>query len=225
MDSDAAPEVIERCRTARGELQLTRRGEHYEIIADGVFLMATYNGASEGALARCALDLLSGEASPLRVAVGGLGAGFTLAAALADPRVAEAVVIEVEPRLVAWAGTYLAGFNGGALRDPRTRVIQQDLVAWLRDAPPQGRFHAVLLDIDNGPDWTVHPGNAWLYGEEGLAALRERLAPGGALAVWSAHASPAFAARMAAAIGPVLAHRTPAPRGEDDWVYAARRRD
>ena len=45
-----SPSVIERAVTPRGEIQLQRRGEHFEVISNGCFLMATYNGDSERAL-------------------------------------------------------------------------------------------------------------------------------------------------------------------------------
>ncbi|MFJ8745273.1 spermidine synthase [Embleya sp. NPDC127516] len=84
------------------------------------------------------------------------------------------------------------------------------------------RFHALCLDIDNGPDWTVTDGNASLYDDAGLAALRARLLPGGVLTVWSATASPAFADRLRARFAQVTVHQVPVPRGEPDVVFVAR---
>ena len=45
-------QVLARLRGRGGELQLQRRGSHYEIIYNGVFLMADYNGGSERAAVR-----------------------------------------------------------------------------------------------------------------------------------------------------------------------------
>jgi hypothetical protein len=42
-----SPTVIERALTENGEIQLQKRGSDYEIIFNGTFLMATYNGDSE----------------------------------------------------------------------------------------------------------------------------------------------------------------------------------
>src|SRR5438876_947000 len=48
-------EILERVTTATGEWQLQRTGSHYEIICNGVFLMASYNRDSDRALAALAL--------------------------------------------------------------------------------------------------------------------------------------------------------------------------
>jgi len=66
------PSVIERCNSSCGELQLQRRGKDYEIISNGVFLMATYNGESERLLVRMPLAILD---KPIEILIGGLGVG------------------------------------------------------------------------------------------------------------------------------------------------------
>jgi spermidine synthase len=66
----------------------------------------------------------------------------------------------------------------------------------VHDAIAQGRFDAILLDVDNGPDGMVHEGNHRLYGHQGLGAAFNALKPGGILGVWSAYPDPAFANRM-----------------------------
>jgi len=213
------PEVLERIETPRGELQLQRRGEDYEIISNGVFLMATYNGESERLLVTAALDAAGAKAA--RVLIGGLGVGFSLAAALADPRVGQATVVEIEAPLIGWNRSYLAPFNGGALANPRTRVICADLVAWVRESTEQ--FDAICLDIDNGPDWTVTEANQHLYDDAGLAALKAILAPGGAIAFWSASRATWFAEKLEQAIGPVVELPVEQVRGEPDYVYLVTR--
>lgn len=212
------PEVIERCATERGELQLQRRGEHYEIISNGVFLMATYNGESERLLVTAALDA---AANPERVLIGGLGVGFSLGAALADKRVKRVTVVEIEERLVAWNQTHLAPFSAGGVSDPRTEVVNADLIAWLDRAA--GPYDAICLDIDNGPDWTVTDANRRLYGDEGLANLHRLLAPGGALTVWSAGAADWFEASLRQRFSRVEAIPVEQVRGEPDYVYLASR--
>jgi spermidine synthase len=209
----AAPVTVERV----GELALRRTGDHYEIISNGVFLMDTRGGGSERLLVRAALDRLG---RPARVLIAGLGVGFTLAEALRD-RAAQAVtVVEREPAVIRWQATHLERYSGGALRDPRVRLVHADFVAWVR--ADTGSYDVICLDVDNGPDWTVTDGNAALYDRQGLATLARRLRLGGLLAVWSAHPSAGFEERLRAAFADVTALRVPVRRGEPDVVYLAR---
>jgi len=203
--------TIERVETPRGELVLRRDGEHHEIVSNGTFLMDTRDGRSERELVRAAV-----RAPGARVLVGGLGVGFSLAEALALGAAA-VTVVEIEPAVVRWNGTHL---RTAALEDPRVTVAVADLAAFL--AAPGPAYDAVCLDVDNGPDWTVTPTNAALYGEDGLAAVDRRLAAGGTLAVWSANAAPAFEARLRACYRTVEVRTVAVPRGEPDVVYAAR---
>ncbi len=113
---------------------------------------------------------LEGAPPGARVLVGGLGVGFSLVAALADPRVAAVTVVEVRPDIVRWhdPGQALARWSAGALADPRTRVVVADLLTWLRTTDE--RFDAICLDTDNGPDWLVHSDNAGLWDGVGTPA-------------------------------------------------------
>ena len=210
--------TIERIDTPRGELVLRRAGGHYEIVSNGTFLMDTRDGRSERLLVDAALDWAA--APRPRVLIGGLGVGFTLAAAVARPSVASVTVVEVEPAVIAWQRGPLAACSGGAGGDPRVRLVRDDLVRVLGEAGPA--YDAICLDVDNGPDWTVADGNAALYTAGGLAALRRRLTPGGVLAVWSASAVPPFESRLRTAFPSVAVREVPVRRGEPDRVYLAR---
>ncbi|GIF71677.1 spermidine synthase [Asanoa siamensis] len=209
-------EILERVVTDRGELVLRGDAGHYELISNGVFLMDTRSGASERALVRAAAGAVEPGA---RLLIAGLGVGFSLAEAVRDDRWSQIVVVEIEPAVVAWHATHLAAFSGSALRDPRVRVVTADLGEWL--VSTDELFDAICVDVDNGPDWTVFDTNAALYGDAGTALLRARLAPGGVLAVWSAAASQAYEARLAATIGPVSTVLTEVDRGEPDVVFVA----
>lgn len=198
-----------------GELVLRRDGEAFEVIENGVFLMDTRNGESER-------RLVTGALSPgASVLIGGLGVGFSLRAAL-DAGAASVVVVEREPAVIAWNRSGpLRTVHGDALADPRVTVVEADLVSWL--ASTSGRFDALCLDIDNGPEWTVTEDNAALYSGAGLTRLRELLNPGGVLAVWSAGAAPAFAARLREHFEDVREVPVEVPRGEPDVLWFARR--
>jgi len=210
-------EVLERVQTPRGEIALRRAGDHFEIISNGVFLMDSRGGVSERLLVGAALDAVRPGA---QVLIGGLGIGFSLQEAVASGVPAGITVVEREPAIVDWHATHLRRYTAAALADPRVEVVTADLVEWLQDT--EREFDAICLDIDNGPEWTVTDGNAFLYGDEGLLLLRRRLRPDSVLAIWSANASAEFAARLRDGFRQVDEHQVPVQRGEPDVVYLAR---
>ncbi|MEU5883868.1 spermidine synthase [Spirillospora sp. NPDC047279] len=220
------PATLERAPgRSGGDLVLRRAGDDFEIISNGVFLMDTRNGESERLLVRAAVAALGPGGPPARVLIGGLGVGFSLAEAVALPGVAAVTVVEIEPAVIGWHATHLRRFSGGALDDPRVLLANADLLDHLRDGgggSDGGGYDAICLDIDNGPHWTVTPGNARLYGPAGLDLLAARLTGRGVLAVWSAGAAPAFETLLRERFGRVETRPVPVPRGEPDIVYLAR---
>ncbi|WP_216319136.1 spermidine synthase [Deinococcus aestuarii] len=179
-------------------LCLYRRGElpEFSIQISGYVseLMNSRQHASEDALAHLACAAVAGRAQP-QVLVGGLGMGFTLAAALGTLGPAGVVTVaELVPEVVEWNKGPLGECAGYPLNDPRTRVHLGDVAELLRRG--QGAYDAVLLDVDNGPEGMTHHGNDWLYSPQGLAAARRTLRPGGVLAVWSATPEPRFTTRL-----------------------------
>jgi spermidine synthase len=88
----------------------------------------------------------------------------------------------------------MAGLTAGCMDDPRVEVLEADVAAMI--AAGRGKYDAILLDVDNGPDGLVRQANDRLYSNAGLAAARSALRPGGVLAVWSAGPDPVFARRL-----------------------------
>ena len=76
------------------------------------------------------------------------------------------------------------------LDDPRVTVDPRDVADLLRES--QGRFDAILLDVDNGPSALTQSSNRWLYARAGIEAARRALRPRGHLAVWSAGEDPGY---------------------------------
>ncbi|WP_380281342.1 spermidine synthase [Kitasatospora purpeofusca] len=225
-DGSAAVVTLDRREGPFGEVVLRRRGGHYEIIANGCFLMDTVDGRSERLLVTAALDEMdrTGPVAEPAVLIGGLGVGFSLAHAAAEPRWGRIAVVERESAVIDWhRGGPLAAFSAGALDDPRVEVLHTDLLEHLA-GDGGARYHALCLDVDNGPDWTVTDANAGLYGADGLALLRRRLEPGGVLAVWSARPSAAFEeALRAGGFTDVATREVAVARGVPDVVHLARR--
>ncbi|HYO18579.1 MAG TPA: hypothetical protein VES02_07950 [Dermatophilaceae bacterium] len=210
--------VVERVSGRCGELVLQQRDGHFEIVANGVFLMDTRAGGSE----RMLVSVTAGRMPPPgRMLIGGLGVGFSLAAALALPGVGEVHVVEREPAVLRWNRGPLAPGNADALGDPRVRTYEADVVDWLANASASS-LDAICLDVDNGPEWLVTPGNAWLYAADGLRTATRVLAPDGVLTIWSAAPAPAFVARMSEYFAEVDTTEVATARGEPDVILRGR---
>jgi spermidine synthase len=206
-----------------GELALVTRDGHLELIGNGVFLLDTRtDGRSERLLVDAALALAGPPAR--RILLGGLGFGYSLAAAL-DRGVDEVVVVEREPAVVAWNRTITGPRSGGSVDAPGVRCVVADLVTWVADPARarEPRFDAICLDVDNGPGWVVSGANRWLYDDEGTAVLHGRLRDRGVLGVWSAGDDDRYRDRLARRFQEVEVREVPAPRGEPDVVFLGRR--
>lgn len=165
-------------------LALYRHDGDYLIRAGGAELMSTRRHHSEDTLAELACAPLRAVAGA-SVLVGGLGFGFTLKAALrlldADARV---VVAELVRAVIDWNDNPEYGLARAALRDARVELRHADVGAVLRESA--GRFDAIMLDVDNGPDPMTTSGNGALYTDAGLRTAAAALRPGGRLVYWSA---------------------------------------
>ncbi len=184
-------EIIERVTGAAGEIQLQRRGEDYEIIYNGIFLMATYNGASEMKAVKEALEGFSSRYyHSLRVLMGGLGMGFSLKEALRFHRVEKVTVAEIEQAVIRWNYRWLNPFNKSALYDSRTAVLNADFYevlnreAWLINEGLSSPYHLVLVDTDNGSNWLSLPSNRIFYSKKGLSLIKKCLVSEGIGCFW-----------------------------------------
>ncbi|MYS75320.1 spermidine synthase [Streptomyces sp. SID5926] len=220
-EASQAPEVLDRREGPYGEVVLRRHGTLLQIIANGCFLMDTSDGRSERRLVDAAADALaaSGGRTAPHLLIGGLGVGFSLAHAAADPRWGRIAVVEREGAIIDWhrAGP-LAALSADALADPRAEIVEADLVEYVNET--SDTYDALCLDIDNGPGWTVTEGNDGLYAPSGLAGCARLLRPGGVLAVWSAQPSPEFEETLRnAGFQQVRTEEIPVARGVPDVVH------
>ncbi|HEY5673439.1 MAG TPA: hypothetical protein VIR78_07035 [Malonomonas sp.] len=177
------------------ELCFYQSGEHFSIsIKSGGQLMNTLEFASEDSLAKLTCSKIASRPA-VRVLIGGLGMGFTLAAALrhlgAD---AEVTVGELVPGVVAWNRGPLGEHAGHPLQDKRTVVREGDVAKILR--AERRAFDAILLDVDNGPEGLTRKKNNWLYSMDGLTEAYTALRADGILAVWSAGPDREFMERL-----------------------------
>ena len=187
--------TLGRATTPRGEVVLRRRGDVEELVVNGTFAMDSTETHSERELGR-----LAGGAP--RVLVAGLGLGHTVAAVLdEDDRLGLPVtvdVVELEDALVTWAREGRTSTLQRVASDHRVRLHATDVAAVLdrRALAAHGPWDAILLDVDNGPDFLIHAQNDALYAEPALRAAYHRLAPGGVLAIWCQAPSAALLAAL-----------------------------
>ena len=178
-------------------LRLYRRGQDYMITLDRNELMSSRMSGSEAALGAMTCQRLGRVQAP-HLLIGGYGMGFTLRAVLAElGRDAKVTVAELVPGIIEWARGPLAALTAGCLDDRRVTLRIGDVGDAMEEGA--GRYDAILLDVDNGPDGLTRQANDGLYSARGLARARAALRPGGILAVWSAASDAAFARRIAQA--------------------------
>ncbi len=220
--------IIERCNGVNGEVQLQRRGKEYEIIYNGVFLMASYNGISERAAVSDALKMVDqGSSSYLSVLMGGLGMGFSLQEALEWEQVGRVVVAEIEPAVISWNRSYLKETNNGAINDPRVEAVNIDFTGLIEEKAaaaekdPARAFHVVMVDTDNGSSWLSLPSNEYIYRTEGLVQINKCLYPGGVACFWCSNREKVFEKRLRNYFQEVHFKTTEEKTGQESAYYLA----
>lgn len=176
------------------ELRLYRRGDEFSIKAGPIELMNSRVHGSEDALAELGCRRIADRAQA-RVLIGGLGMGYTLAAALKELGAdAEVVIAELVPAVIRWNRELLAALAGAPLDDPRVSVFEGDVSQLI--GAQKGQFDAILLDVDNGPEGLTRKENDALYSPAGLVAAAAALKPGGIFGVWSISPDRAFSGKL-----------------------------
>lgn len=142
-----------------------------------------------------------------RVLVLGGGDGLVPREVLRYADVREVVLVELDPAMIALARSddRLVRLNGGALADPRLRVVTGDAFNWLRTQ--RERFDVAIVDLTDPDDAAT----AKLYSVEFYGMLRSALVPDGRAAIQAG--SPYFASDAFWCVGASLKaaglHTTP----------------
>jgi len=178
--------------TPEGDLlELYQHDQDFFISCKGERLMTSVAYGSEEELARMACQPFRMVRQP-KVLIGGLGMGFTLRAALESLSQSKATVVvsEIIPEVIDWNKEYLDPLHPDLLSDDRIAIKVGAVQKVINGANKE--YHAIMLDVDNGPSAFMGEDNDSLYSPQGLASAREALKDGGLLAVWSAYADPKF---------------------------------
>ena len=135
---------------------------------------------------------------PARALVIGGGDGLAVRELLRHEALEEIVLVDLDPAVTALARAMPAirALNGGALDDPRVRVVNADARAWLADGGDL--FDVVVIDLPDPSSEDL----ARLYTVGFYRRVARRTAIGGAVIVQAS--SPWFAPRAFRAIGATL---------------------
>jgi spermidine synthase len=183
--------ILRTWKEAGGTLALRERGEVLDLVLGNVVLLSSAALETELWFGRLAREVAEGAP---RVLVGGLGFGSTLRGVLEVlPRDGRVIVVEKLNAVVDLARSDAAHLVAGALDDPRVELVQDDVADVI--AREKG-LAAILLDVDNGPQWASFRSNARLYADSALAVARDALRPRGIFSVWSGYPSDPFVARL-----------------------------
>jgi predicted membrane-bound spermidine synthase len=177
-------------------LLLRRDGTKLELVLGNVVLLSSAALETELVFGRLAKEPIERTPPDARVLVGGLGFGATLRGVLevASPRT-KVLVVEKLRTVIEVARAEAAHLVAGALDDPRVELRHADVADVIAEAQASS-FSAILLDVDNGPEWASFRTNARLYSIAALESARRVLAPGGIHAVWSGYPADAFVATL-----------------------------
>ena len=176
------------------ELRLYQRDEEFSIRVNNHELMNSRIHGSEEALAELSCRKISHLRYP-KVLIGGLGMGFTTAAALRHLGVdAQVTIAELVPKVVEWNREHMGDLTGNPLRDIRIKIREQDVAKLIQTV--ENFYDVIMLDVDNGPDALTQPENDKLYSAGGLQAIMSALRPAGVLAVWSIQPCNKFTRRL-----------------------------
>ena len=135
-------EELDYQHTRLGAISLRKRAEPrldgvivYEVKLGDEYLMSSLFTEAEVALARLALGCFPDQTErSLDVIVGGLGLGYTAAAALEHEAVGTLTVIELLPPVIDWHRRKLVPASEGLIEDPRCRFVNADFFALASNA-------------------------------------------------------------------------------------------
>ncbi len=189
--------VVARAVQGDSELQLWENylngTKEYEMVINGVFIMASYNSLSSELPIRNAINRVR-PAEDLGILIGGLGMGFTVKEACAYPGVARVDVVEIEPVIVEWNKQYLQSYNKNCLANQRVRLVISDFYDYVINT--RNLYDIICMDIDNGPMMLVKESNRRVYEPGFFRRIKEIMNPGAVFVIWSCNEAQTLVEQM-----------------------------
>lgn len=182
-----ADEIILARSSSYQRIVLTRGGDDVRLFLDGHLQFSSRDEYRyHEALVHPALAAHPG---PRRVLVLGGGDGLAIREILRYPGVESVTLVDLDPEMTRLFSTHplLQQLNGGAFKDRRVRVVNEDAFVWLDRQTDV--FDAVVIDLPDPHNFSLGK----LYSRSFYRVLRSRLAAGGVAAVQAT--SPLFARR------------------------------
>jgi len=116
--------------------------------------------------------------APVRVFIAGGGEGAVAREVLRHTTVEAVTQVDIDGQVVELCRRYLPAWSAGAYEDPRLRLVIGDALAYLQETAEQ--YDAMFLDL---PEWSPETPARELYSTDFYRLVRDRLAPGGLMAL------------------------------------------
>lgn len=202
-----------------------------EVTLNHEFLMSSYLTESERALSTIGLELVKDKSdkSTLDVLVGGLGLGYTAAAALESDYVGSVEVVEFLPQVIGWMNKGLVPLSDQLNIEPRLTITQGDIYARLAE-PGSKSFDLIAIDVDHSPEDVLGGQSKGFYSVSGLESAQTHLQPGGVLGVWSYAESTPLLDNMKRVFSDVRVEQVSVMNDlideeQTDWLFFGRAKD
>lgn len=197
-----------------------------EVTLNHEFLMSSFHTDSERALATLAIERVAGE--ELKVLVGGLGLGYTAAAALDSAQVSRVEVYELLPPVIQWMESGMVPLSKRLNAEERLKVVRADVYKHLLKDPVESQWDAILIDVDHSPEDQLAQDDHGFYSHDGLAKAARHLNPGGVLALWSYEGNDLLEREMRLAydrveVLPVPYFNQHVSKSFTDWLFIGKR--
>ena len=161
--------------------------------------------------------------APETVFIAGGGEGATLREVLSHESVRHAVMVDIDREVVEASRQHLPAWHDGAFDDPRTTLLHEDARVYLENTG--STFDVIFIDLSDPVEGNP---SALLFTERFFRIVRDRLAPGGIIALQAetvdfgrTEAFTAICHTLKRVFANVLPYHIVVPSFGGDWGFVA----